>query len=121
MMVLKSYDDNLSRRRKFTGCSPKMPPWQYLTSEILKILTRGCNCFNGDNNEDDGVLLFRENKIHPIINNTRQKVLKILIRGKQSEIRKVLQNFPGHDLGNRYLLIFHIIHTLMCFISGSLL
>ena len=69
MMVLKSYDDNLSRRRKFTGCSPKMPPWQYLTSEILNILTQGCNCFNGDNNEDDGVLL--ENKIHPIINNTR--------------------------------------------------
>ena len=37
-------------------------------------------------------------------------MLMSLFREKQSAIRKILQNFPGHDLGNRCCLVQKILN-----------
>ena len=92
---------NLSRQRRCTECLPKMPPLPSLTLATSATWTQGCR------------LLSSATSLIEIM--PKKTVDRIWcwcqwIREKQSAIRKILQNFPGHDLGNRCYLVQRILN-----------
>ena len=47
-----------SRQRRCTGCLPKMPPWQSLTSETSRTLTPGDDIVDGGDDDESGLNVF---------------------------------------------------------------